>query len=325
MMSDTNKKTDCAANQTVDKRFRFVEFNAERAERVAMPGYSYWKSTFRVFMKRRTSRALLFFLTALLLFIVIQPYLPGQINALAINKDENGNALRNHAPDGTYWFGTNSIGQDLWAMVWSGTRTSLTISIAAVIICAVVGIAAGAVWGYARKFDRVFTEIYNVLNNVPAMVLQMIISYILRPGIGTMIFVMCITGWLPMAKLIRNLIIIIRDREYNLASRCLGTSAGRIIVRNIMPQLVSVVMLDSAMTIPIFIGSEVFLTYIGLGLPATIPSLGNLINDGRKVMMVASQRYQIIFPAVIVAVITVAFYALGNMFSDASDPRNHVL
>lgn len=138
-----------------------------------------------------------------------------------------------------------------------------------------------------------------------------------------MIFVMCLTGWVGMAKYIRNLILIYRDREFNLASRCLGTPSRRIILRNILPQLVSVIMLDTALAIPGAIGSEVFLTYIGLGLPVSMPSLGNLINEGRKVMLVASQRYQLYFPVAVVSAITISFYALGNAFADASDPRNH--
>ena len=152
----------------------------------------------------------------------------------------------------------------------------------------------------------------------------MLITYIMRPSITTLIFDMCLTNWLGMAKWIRNLIIIIRDREYNLASRCLGTPTRRIIVRNLLPQIVSVVMLDMALSIPGVIGSEVFLTYIGLGLPVDTPSLGNLINEGRRVMMNMSQAYQLLFPAIVVAAITIAFYALGNKFADASDPRNHV-
>ena len=147
--------------------------------------------------------------------------------------------------------------------------------------------------------------------------------YILRPSLKTMIFVMCLTGWIGMTKYIRNLILIYRDREFNLASRCLGTPSSKIIAKNILPQLISVVMLQTALAIPDAIGSEVFLTYIGLGLPLEIPSLGNLINEGRKVMLVAEQRYQLLFPVLIVSAITISFYALGNAFADASDPRNH--
>lgn len=304
--------------------FDFVPFDADRAESTAYSGYSYWKSTFKVFMSKKSSVIMLYCLCILLVFIFIQPYLPGQKDPNQIFLDPvNNQQLRNVAPNSEYWFGTNSIGQDLWSRIWSGTRTTLVIAFISVSVNAVVGIIIGAIWGYVRKLDRLFTEIYNVLNNVPSTVIRMLITYIMRPSLFTLIFAMCLNGWIGMAKWIRNLIIIMRDREYNLASRCLGTPTRRIITRNLLPQLISVIMLDSALSIPDVIGSEVFLTYIGLGLPVDMPSLGNLINEGRKVMMVSSQRYQIIFPSIVVACITILFYALGNMFSDASDPRNH--
>ena len=146
----------------------------------------------------------------------------------------------------------------------------------------------------------------------------------LKPSVSTIIFAMCLTGWLPTARFIRNQIVIIRDREFNLASRCLGTPVGRVITKNLLPQVVSVIMMRVALAIPLAIGQEVFLTYIGLGLPVSIPSLGNLVNEGRIVMMSAALRYQLIFPSIILSLITISFYCLGNSFADAADPRNHV-
>ncbi len=232
--------------------------------------------------------------------------------------------LRSSRTELAFWFGTNSIGQDLWSRIWSGTRTSLLIGVTVGAICSLIGIVMGAIWGYVRKLDRLFTEMYNVLENIPSTVLRILITYILRPSLFTIIFVMCLTGWLGMARFVRNQIVIIRDREYNLASRCLGTTTWRMIYRNLLPYLISVIMLRTALAIPDAIGTEVFLTYIGLGLPVSLPSLGNLINEGRLVMTDPALTYQIIFPAVIVSIITVSFYALGNAFSDAADPRNHV-
>ncbi len=127
-----------------------------------------------------------------------------------------------------------------------------------------------------------------------------------------------------MARFIRNQILIIRDRDYNVASRCIGTPTCRIVVRNLLPYLVSVIMLRMALTIPAAIGSEVFITYIGLGLSVEVPSLGNLINDGRKVMMQAGLRYQLLYPTIILSFVTIAFYLIGNAFSDAADPKNHL-
>ncbi|HOF99913.1 MAG: Dipeptide transport system permease protein DppC [Firmicutes bacterium ADurb.Bin248] len=318
VMTKMNKMSD-------EELFKFIEFDSSRAESTAYSGYSYWKSTFKVFMSRRSTRLTLYFLILLLLFTLLQPYFPGQKSPTEIFiNPETGRQLRSHPPGAEFWFGTNTIGQDLWARIWSGTRTTLLIAIVSVTSSTVIGIVIGALWGYVRALDRVFTEIYNVINNIPTTVLRMLITYVLRPSIGTLIFAMCLTNWVGMAKWIRNLIIIIRDREYNLASRCLGTPTRRVIVKNLLPQIVSVVMLDVALSIPGVIGSEVFLTYIGLGLPVETPSLGNLIDEGRRVMMNLSQTYQLVFPAVVVALITIAFYSLGNKFADASDPRNHV-
>ena len=223
-----------------------------------------------------------------------------------------------------FWFGTNNIGQDLWARVWSGTRTSLIIGFIVAFVEALVGITVGVLWGYVRRLDRILTEIYNVVDNIPNTIILILISYIMRPGFGTLVFAMCLTCWLGMARFIRNQIVIIRDRDYNLASRCLGTSTRKIIMKNLLPYLVSVIMLRLALSIPAAIGNEVFITYIGLGLPVDIPSLGNLINEGRKLITSEALRYQLIFPAIVLSIVTISFYIIGNAFADAADPKNHV-
>ncbi len=232
--------------------------------------------------------------------------------------------LRTLPSDQPFLFGTNNIGQDLWARVWSGTRTSLWIGFVVGFFEALIGIMVGILWGYVRALDRIITEIYNVLDNIPNTIILILISYIMRPGITTLIFAMSLTRWLGMARFIRNQIVIIRDRDYNLASRCLGTGTWRIMIRNLLPYLVSVIMLRMALAIPGAIGSEVFITYIGLGLSVDTPSLGNLINEGRKLITSASLRYQLIFPAIVLSIITISFYIIGNAFADAADPKNHL-
>ena len=222
-----------------------------------------------------------------------------------------------------FLFGTNNTGQDLWSLVWSGTRTSLFIGFTVALIEAAAGIFIGVLWGYVRRLDRLLTEVYNVINNIPTTIVLILFAYIMRPGIQTLIFAMSITGWVAMARFIRNQIVIIRDRDYNLASRCLGTSTFRIITRNLLPYLVSVIMLRMALAIPGAIGSEVFITYIGLGLPVSIPSLGNLITVGRKLVS-TPQAYQLLFPTIVLSIVTISFYIIGNAFADAADPRNHV-
>ena len=313
-------------NLPEDELFTPAGFSEEQAEATASSNYSYWGSTFRAFFKNKIAVALLIALVFVVGFAFLQPYLPGQADPNLCQVDSTtGIQFRNIAPgeEGFIW-GSNAIGQDLWARIWAGARTSLTIAFFVALIEAVVGITVGVLWGYVRQLDFFFTELYNICDNVPSTIILILISYVASPSIQTLILGMSITGWIAMARFIRNQILIIRDRDYNVASRCIGTPIRRIVLRNLLPYLVSVIMLRMALTIPAAIGSEVFITYIGLGLSVETPSLGNLINDGRKVMMQAGLRYQLLYPTIILSFVTIAFYLIGNAFSDAADPKNHL-
>ena len=309
-----------------DELFSPAGFSESQAEATASSNYSYWGSTFRAFLKNRLAVVLLIALAAVVAFAFLQPHLPGQVdpNYCAVDP-ATGIQYRNIAPGekGFIW-GSNSIGQDLWARIWAGARTSLTIAFFVALIEAAVGITVGVLWGYVRQLDFFFTELYNICDNIPSTIILILISYVASPSVKTLILGMSLTGWIAMARFIRNQILIIRDRDYNVASRCIGTPTFRIVVRNLLPYLVSVIMLRMALTIPAAIGSEVFITYIGLGLSVEVPSLGNLINDGRKVMMQAGLRYQLLYPTIILSFVTIAFYLIGNAFSDAADPKNHL-
>lgn len=322
----TSKKVMNKVADNIDPSlFDFAEYDESKSELTGYSNYSFWRSTIQVFIKNKVAVALLILIACVVLFTLIQPYLPNQKSPTQIYINPETNLqYRNVPPNDEFWFGSNSIGQDLWARIWSGTRTSLFIGVAVGLFEAIVGITIGALWGYVRKLDAIITEIYNVWDNIPTTVVLIILTYIMKPSIPTIIFAMCMTGWLQMARFVRNLIIIIRDREYNLASRCLGTPTSRIITKNLLPYLVSVIMLRMALAIPAAIGNEVFLSYIGMGLPIDIPSLGNLINEGRALMMDPNQRYQLFFPAAVISVVTISFYVIGNVFADSADPRNHV-
>ncbi|MCL1913681.1 MAG: ABC transporter permease [Eubacteriaceae bacterium] len=232
--------------------------------------------------------------------------------------------LRNLPPSKEFIMGTNSIGQDMWSRTWSGTRTSLLVGFAVACIDATLGVVMGIVWGFSRKVEWIFTELYNVFDNIPQTLVLILVSYVLRPSVPTIILALSVTGWLMTARFVRNQVVIIRDRDYNLASKCLGTTLWRIVAHNLAPFLVSVITLRMAMAIPVAISDEVFVTYIGLGLPLNIPSLGNLVISGIDKILEPTLRYQMIFPAVILCIVTVSFYVVGNAFADASDPRNHI-
>jgi oligopeptide transport system permease protein len=213
----------------------------------------------------------------------------------------------------------------LFSRIWHGTRTSLFIGFTVACVEALLGVIIGVLWGYVRRLDFLFTELYNVFDNVPQTLVLILISYVMRPGLWTLIFAMSLTSWLTMARFVRNQAVILRDRDYNLASRCLGTPTYRIIARNLLPYLVSVITMRMAMAIPVVIGNEVFVSYIGIGLPVSMPSLGNLVTSGIDKMMVPALRYQLLFPTAVLSIVTISFYIIGNAFADASDPKNHTI
>ncbi|MFC5557721.1 ABC transporter permease [Ureibacillus thermophilus] len=312
-------------DKSTEQLFEFAAQDEDQAEKIGYSNYSYWRSTWQSFLKNKVAVTLLILVLALVLFVLIQPYLPNQKSPTEIYLDpDTGYQARNVKPNEDFWFGTNSIGQDLWSRIWAGTRTSLFIGVVVAVVEAIIGIAVGALWGYSRKLEGTITHVYNVFENIPTTIVLILMSLILRPSISTIIIAMCITGWVEMARFIRNQIVILRDREYNLASRTLGTPTSRIILKNLLPYLISIIMLRMSLAIPFAIGSEVFLTYIGLGLPVSEPSLGNLINEGRVLMMSPDLRYQLLFPSIVLSFITISFYIIGNAFADAADPKNHV-
>lgn len=323
-LNEQLKQAVSASAQSDEELFSFAGYDAGEAERGGYSNYSYWGASFRAFLHNKVAVFFLGLMVVVLAFTFIQPYLPNQKDPLFIHNNEWGLPLNNIPPGDEFIFGTNAIGQDLWARIWAGTRTSLFIGFSVAVVEAVVGILMGVLWGYVRKLDFFFTELYNVLDNIPQTLLLILISYVLKPGVSTIIFALSLTGWLGMARFIRNQIIIIRDRDYNLASRCLGVPTQRIIFKNLLPYLVSVITMRMALAIPSAIGNEVFVTYIGIGLPVDTPSLGNLIQTGRALMTVATLRYQLFFPVIVLAIITISFYIIGNAFADAADPKNHV-
>ena len=185
-----------------------------------------------------------------------------------------------------------------------------------------VGIVIGAIWGFSKKVDKFMTEVYNIIGNVPSILFISVMVMIMSASFWTLVFAMTITGWLFIAYFIRTQVIIIRDREYNLASKCLGTPIFRIAMRNILPFMTSIIVTLAATEIPSYISSEVFLSYIGIGLSET--SLGKLIQSTNSTMFVPGWELEFWAPVTVTAIITIVLYVVGQKLGDASDPRTHM-
>ena len=301
-----------------DDLFRFVEYSHDNAERTGYSNYSYWKSVFRNFLKKKSAVIMTGIFFALVIFSFI---------ALAIGKYDFRDLLTDSSlafttPNSEFWFGTDNLGRDFWCQVWYAAQISIALALIVAAGECIVGVTVGCLWGYVRWLDRPLTELYNIINNIPNIIYMTLIALIVGQSFWIMATAMIAIGWLTMARNVRNLVMMYRDREYNLASRCLGTPVGRVLVKNILPYLVSVIILRLALSIPSTIALESTLSYLGLGLDPGTPSLGILLRNARAYFL--DYPHLLIFPAAIVSIITITFYLVGNAFSDAADPRNHV-
>ena len=303
-----------------DERFTFVALDDFASERINSPKYSYWNSVFRKFF---SSKIAIFFLvlTLMTLFLsYILPFISGYNPTEQIHI--NDFSRRFIAPNLQFWFGTNQVGDSLFDVVWAGARTSLSLAIIATVITNVVGVIVGAFWGYSRKMDVIMIEVYNIIANVPFTLVVIVLSYVLGPGFWQLVFCLCITSWLGMAYSIRIQVMMIRDREYNLASRCLGTPTHKIIQHNVLPFMIPIIVTSISRDVPSFISYEVFLSYLGIGLTEKEVSLGRLISSNSAYM--TSAPYLFWIPVAVAAVISISLYIVGQTLADASDPKTHM-
>ena len=300
--------------------FEFAAFDKLESEHIAAPRYSYWKSVWRTFFKNKFTVAVAILLIFIVSFALIQPLHSGYSPIIAPNI--NNADMKFLKPSAEHVFGTDHVGNEVFDAVWAGARNSIIISFTCTAINMLVGIPIGALWGFSKKMDRWMIEVYNIISNVPFLLLAMILSYVLGAGMRSLIITMTCTSWISVAYFIRTQVMIIRDREYNLASKCLGTSTWTIITKNILPYLVSVIMTYVAREIPSVISYEVFLSYLGLGLGATNASLGRMISLYTSFMKGYPHLFWI--PVSVVAILSISLYIVGQKLADATDPRTHM-
>lgn len=302
-----------------DDLFEFVHIDDKASEKIATPEYSYWGSVFRKFFSSKVAIFMLVVLIAVLAFAFIQPIFSkfDNLNTSNINRPE----MRFLRPSWENPFGTDDVGRPVFDLVWAGARTSLSISFITTFITMTLGIIVGTIWGFNKRLDFYLMDIYNVISNIPYTLIVMILSYTLGAGVPQLIFALSATSWIGVAYFMRVQVMIIRDREYNMASKVLGSSTMKIITHNILPQLISIIMTSASTRMPAYVSTEVFLGYIGLGLTQSVASLGRTIQDHSQFMQ--SATYLFIIPVAVLAVITVSFYIVGQKLADASDPRNH--
>ena len=328
----SEKKIDLSElNMSDDQLFAPLNHDDLESEKITAPRYSYWQSVFRVFFRKKINTIVLLILAVLLAFTYIYPAVIGYdasvdpyINLMdSTAKHLNPEQAMAKFGNNIHWIlGSGASGQSTFDAIWYGSSISVSMALVCALINMSIGVVVGAVWGFSKKFDIFMTEVYNVIANIPYILLISVIVLILSASFWTMVFALTITGWIGIAYFIRTQVIIIRDREYNLASKCLGTPITRIASKNILPFMTSVIVTLAAAEIPSYISYEVFLSYIGMGLKDM--SLGKLIEASQNAMQTPGWEIEFWSPVAVASIITVVLYVVGQNLGDASDPRTHM-
>ena len=318
-------------NMSEAELFAPVSHDEFESERITAPRYSYWKSVFRVFFKKKINTVVLIILAILILFSYVYP----AVTNYDVNVDPYVNlmdstakhlkpaaAMEKFGTELKWILGSGGAGESTFDAIWYGSSISISLALICAAINMFLGVAIGAVWGFSKKIDIFMTEVYNVIANVPYVLLISVIVLVMSASFWSMVFALTVTGWVAIAYFIRTQVIIIRDREYNLASKCLGTPITRIATKNILPFMTSVIVTLVATEIPSYISYEVFLSYIGMGLKDM--SLGKLIQAAQSAMVTPGWEIEFWSPVAVASIITVVLYVVGQNLGDASDPRTHM-
>ena len=322
-MEDLNKKF----NMSDGELFSFVDHSDLESEKIIAPRYSYWKSVFRVFFRKKSNIVILSLLLFVIAFAYIYPTVTNY-DPYANLLDPNSKHLSPAAAINYFGFdlkwilGAGASGEPTFDAIWNGSRISISLAFLCAAINMTVGVCIGAVWGFSKKVDTVMMFVYNIVSNVPLILIISVLAMLFAPTFWTMVFALTVIGWVAIAYFIRTQVVIIRDREYNLASRCLGTSTVKIAMKNILPFMTSVIVTLLATELPSYISYEVFLAYIGLGMSEM--SLGRLIYAAEGAMVTPGWEMEFWSPVAISAIISIVLYVVGQNLGDASDPRTHM-
>ncbi|MDN3954200.1 oligopeptide ABC transporter permease [Sporolactobacillus laevolacticus] len=251
--------------------------------------------------------------------------LPPKISALSWipafdGIDQNGDAYKQKNVKKDFWFGTDTLGRDIWTRTWSGTRVSLIIALVATLVDIFIGVTYGGVAGYfGGKTDNIMQRIIEIVAGIPNLVWIILLILVLQPGLLTIAIAITATSWLGMARLIRGEMLKLKNQEFVLASRTLGAGDRRIIFKHLIPNSLGMIIINTMFSIPNAIFFEAFLSFIGLGIRRPEASLGSIINDGFSNLMI--YPYMTLYPCIVISLLLICFNLMGDGLRDAFDPK----
>lgn len=351
---DTNSvpKKQILSMQLDLKKFEPATEEEKRQQDVMSESTSFFKDGMRKLFKNPLAVMSIVLLAVIILTIIIAPLIVpyGYEEILSVNGKRDKGA-KNLAPftyseaeqkyieDGgtrfPHIFGTDEQCRDYFIRVVYGTRVSLVVGLFASIIVLIIGMLYGSISGYlGGKVDLIMMRIVDIIYALPDMLIVILLSVVLKEvlhfksgtflaSLGTnMVSLFIVFGllyWVGMSRLIRGQILSIKENEYILAARSIGAKPGRIIRKHILPNCISVIIVSTALQIPSAIFTESYLSFVGLGIQAPMPSLGSLANAAREGLQ--SYPYKLVFPAVAICLIVLSLNLLGDGLRDAFDPK----
>ncbi len=258
------------------------------------------------------------------------PRVPGIERLGILNGDETAkmteddtftvNKYKQNGDDDIYFFfGSDSYGRDVWTRLWSGTRVSLIVALAASLIDLLFGTLYGILSGYlGGTTDIVMQRIIEILDSIPGLVIVTLLMLVLKPGLVTIIVALMITSWIGMSRIARAEVLRIKKLDYILASRTLGAGGQYIIFKEIFPNMIGQMISRLLFSVPGAIFLEAFLSFLGLGIPQPLASLGSLISSGYGAY--ASHPYMIVPPVVVMIALMLSFNLIAGGVQEAFDP-----
>lgn len=302
------------ANNLTKDMFRRVGTDEQQSEMIARPSITYWQDAWRRLKQNKVALCSLFFLIFIVVMCVFAPFIyPHPF-------DEQNIEFTNQTPTLQHIFGLDDLGRDIFARVWVGGRVSLTIGFVGAILSLVIGVAYGGISGFfGGKVDNVMMRIVEVLVGIPYMIVVIVLSVVLGKGMVSLIIALCFASWTGLARLVRGQVLSLRESEYVLAARALGTSPRRIITTHLLPNTLSVIIVNTTFSVPSFIFAEAFLGFVGMGIQPPDTSWGAMAALGQQQM--TYYPHELFFPALAISLTMLAFNLLGDGLRDAFDPK----